>query len=268
MSVSHPPDTAKQLTNYMKSYSEINKPPLQKKQPITWGLYATVIWGVLVTVVYAAVQLLAMQAYVRGTQEGLSKHSLGSNEYNGVALSLSSFATLIICGLLLCGIIKLKKKAIISDYLATHKISIRQVFYWSLAALIFTLSIDSLTYLQGRPVVVDFMTHIYTSTSQLWLLCLALIITAPLFEELFFRGFLFTGLSQSRLGNNGAVIITSLAWSVIHLQYDLYGVFTIFITGLLLGVARVKTGSVGAPILMHALMNGIALIETAIVVAQ
>ena len=245
----------------------MKKPLPQKNQPVTWGLYATVIWGALVTVVYAAVQFTVIQAYMRGTQERLSNRSL-DNEYNGAALSLSSFATLTICGLLLCVIIKLKKKAIISDYLATHKISIRQVLYWSLAALIFTLSIDSLTYLQGRPVVVEFMTSVYTSTSQLWLLYLALIITAPLFEELFFRGFLLTGLSQSRLGNTGAVIVTSLAWSVIHLQYDLYGVFTIFITGLLLGVARVKTGSVVTPILMHAIMNGIALIETAIVVSQ
>lgn len=240
----------------------------QTATPVTWGLSATLIWGVLVTVVYAAVQFTAMQVYVKAMQGGQPNNSLAEYEYDGLVLSLSSFSTLIICGLLLVGIIRLKKGAIISDYFATHKISIRQAIYWCLAALIFTLSMDTLTYLQGKPVVVEFMVRVYSSTSQLWLLSLALLITAPLFEELFFRGFLLSGLSNTRLAPIGAVIITSLAWSAIHLQYDLYGVFTIFITGLLLGLARIKTDSVFTPILMHTLMNGIALIETAIVVAQ
>lgn len=240
----------------------------QQAIPSIWGFYATVVWGVLITAVYAAVQFVSMLIYVQIMHGGLSNTLISQYEYDGVALSLSSFATLTICGLLLCGIIKLKKNAVISDYLATHKISLKQVIYWSLAALVFTLFIDSLTYLQGRPVVVEFMTRVYNSTDQLWLLCLALIVTAPIFEELFFRGFLLSGLLKTRLGSTGAVIITSLAWSVIHLQYDLYGIFTIFITGLLLGFARIKTGSVLTPIMMHALMNSIAIIETAIVVAQ
>jgi len=41
-----------------------------------------------------------------------------------------------------------------------------------------------------------------------------------LFEELFFRGFLFRGLSSSFMGPVGAVLVTSALWALIHTQYD------------------------------------------------
>ena len=44
----------------------------------------------------------------------------------------------------------------------------------------------------------------------------------PVFEELFFRGFLLEGFRRTFLGTTGAVVLTSLLWAVIHTQYDLY----------------------------------------------
>jgi membrane protease YdiL (CAAX protease family) len=89
------------------------------------------------------------------------------------------------------------------------------------------------------------------------------VVLAPLNEELFFRGFLFAGISRSRLGGAGAILLTALLWAVIHIQYDWYGVSNIFVIGLLLGYARWKTDSIVPPILMHGLMNLLTTIQVA-----
>jgi membrane protease YdiL (CAAX protease family) len=60
--------------------------------------------------------------------------------------------------------------------------------------------------------------------------------------------------------------MTSLVWAIIHLQYDTYGVATVFALGLLFGFARLKSESVYVPIVMHALASLVAMIETAIYV--
>ena len=48
------------------------------------------------------------------------------------------------------------------------------------------------------------------------------------------------------------------------LQYDLYGVATIFVSGLLLGYARLKTGSLYPTLFLHGLMNLIATVEVVV----
>jgi membrane protease YdiL (CAAX protease family) len=90
------------------------------------------------------------------------------------------------------------------------------------------------------------------------------VVGAPLVEETFFRGFLFRGLAASPLGGPATIVVTSLAWAAIHLQYDLYDMGTIFLLGLLLGAFRLITGSLWPPLLMHALVNLLATIQVAI----
>jgi uncharacterized protein len=59
------------------------------------------------------------------------------------------------------------------------------------------------------------------------------------------------------------VIITSLLWAAIHLQYDLYGIATIFVGGIFLGWVRLKTDSIWLCIILHGMMNLIATLEVA-----
>jgi membrane protease YdiL (CAAX protease family) len=75
---------------------------------------------------------------------------------------------------------------------------------------------------------------------------------------------MITGLSSSRLGASGAVLLSALAWASIHGQYDWYGIVTIFALGLLLGAARVRTRSVVTPLVMHIAANLIATLEAAL----
>ncbi len=84
-----------------------------------------------------------------------------------------------------------------------------------------------------------------------------------MFEEIFIRGFLFQGIRYSRLGSIGAIVITSLFWAVLHVQYDVYGITTIFALGLLLGIVRLKTDSIYLLMVMHSLTGIVSTIETA-----
>lgn len=110
----------------------------------------------------------------------------------------------------------------------------------------------------------DFMENLSASGyGNFLLLFTAVVIMAPLFEEVFFRGFMYKGLENSWLGTFGTVFITSFVWAIIHVQYDLFFMGVIFSTGLLLGYARQVTKSLWIPISMHALNNGLAIVTYA-----
>jgi membrane protease YdiL (CAAX protease family) len=105
------------------------------------------------------------------------------------------------------------------------------------------------------------MVNTYTTVSFKSVLLFAVLIAAPLYEELLFRGFMFRGIENSPIGQIGAAIITSLFWSAMHTQYDAISIAGTFVFGLLLSWALVKTKSIYVPIIMHALGNLIATVE-------
>jgi len=86
---------------------------------------------------------------------------------------------------------------------------------------------------------------------------------APVGEEIAFRGFLYRGLA--RHGRElQAIIIVSLVWSLLYIQYNWIGVTQIFLFGLLFGWFRCASGSTTVTILMHIAVNLEAMIETII----
>jgi membrane protease YdiL (CAAX protease family) len=111
------------------------------------------------------------------------------------------------------------------------------------------------------------MTDAYVSTRPTWLIWVALVLAAPLFEETFFRGFVFKGLSSGPIRPLGALVVTAILWAIMHVQYDVYGIATVFLQGLLLGAARMTTQSLFVPIAMHAEANIVASVETAVLLA-
>ena len=86
------------------------------------------------------------------------------------------------------------------------------------------------------------MVEMYRTARPRFLLILSLLVMAPLFEEIFFRGFLIQGLRRSSIGAAGAVALSAFAWASLHVQYDLYGIASVALMGIGLGVARLRTG--------------------------
>ena len=52
-----------------------------------------------------------------------------------------------------------------------------------------------------------------------------------------------------------------MGWAAMHVQYDLYGIATIYLMGLYLGVVRYLSGSTSLTILLHGIANTIATAE-------
>jgi len=92
-----------------------------------------------------------------------------------------------------------------------------------------------------------------------WLFGLAIVVGAPLSEELLFRGFLLSALAQSRLGYFGAALLTTLGWTVLHAGYSGLGLIEVFLAGLLFSWLLWRTGNLWVPIACHAFYNGIVL---------
>jgi len=139
--------------------------------------------------------------------------------------------------------------------------TVRQLGGWIGGLLLFLAASDGLTLLLGRDVVPQVMRDMYSSADAVVVFWLTLVVAAPLFEELLFRGLLFQALIETRLKFAGAALITSLGWSALHVQYDAYGIASIFAGGLLLSAARYYTGSVLVSMAMHAAMNFLATLE-------
>lgn len=144
-------------------------------------------------------------------------------------------------------------------------------FSWSISIkmlgllLVFMIGSQVLTYfLDETPLT--FVDPLYQSVSSVWLLVFAMVIVAPLYEELVFRGILWSAISEQFVASQskyyGAIvasIVTSLIFAVIHVQYGIYEISTIVILALLFCYARVKSGSLLLPMLLHMINNGVAM---------
>ena len=80
-------------------------------------------------------------------------------------------------------------------------------------------------------------------------------IVQPIFEEFLFRGLLFKGL-QEKLGGTLTVFATSILFVLPHIQYDFVILsLVLFPNALILGFARLKTGNLTIPIILHCANN-------------
>jgi uncharacterized protein len=185
-------------------------------------------------------------------------------QYDGLLLSICTIVGAVVCWVTIIAVVKLRRGSRIRDYLGLVVPSKREFLMWFLVVLGFIAFWEGLSLLIGRPIVSEFMSKTYTSFNSPWILWIALLVAAPFSEELFFRGFLINGLSISAIRWYGAVVLTSAAWAMIHLQYDIYGIASIFSLGLILGAARVKTGSTILTMFLHAFTNLVATVEVVI----
>jgi membrane protease YdiL (CAAX protease family) len=111
----------------------------------------------------------------------------------------------------------------------------------------------------------QFMTETFASAraaGMLPLFAFSFMVLPPLQEEILFRGFLYRGLVPA-LGPAATIVATSAVWAVIHLQYDWFFVAEIFLLGIALGWLRWKSGSTILTMMLHATMNGLALLQLA-----
>lgn len=237
-----------------------------------WGPWATVGLSLVVLVAFNAAQAVVLLGITmvqvardpRLDADTLVQSMMG----NGLLLGLATLASTTLCTPLMVLFVRMRGTLPVARYLGLRWPGIKTCLLWILVACCCSAVADGMSYLLGRQLVPEFMKQAYGTAGFLPLLWLAVVVLAPLFEELLFRGFLLEGLRSSRLGAPASVALTSAAWAAIHLQYGIYDLTVIFLLGLVLGLARIRTRSIITPMLMHAVNNLIATVEVSVVLGS
>lgn len=137
------------------------------------------------------------------------------------------------------------------------------VYYGLLVAVLAILTLVAKGLISGQQQEIGFDDA--TSVGQLSLVFLALVVCAPVAEEVLFRGFLFANL-RKRWSFWGATLATSLLFGGAHLAGGSGGLMEplwtagidTFLLSLALCYLREKTGSLWASIFLHMIKNGVA----------
>ena len=125
--------------------------------------------------------------------------------------------------------------------------------YW-LVPLAFVLSIAMQIAHVGitNPPPVSWPPWLTQTHAGMALMFLSACVLAPLAEEVFFRGFVFTGLAGAT-GWMWAAVISSALFAASH--WDAYSIVPLFVAGLLLCWVRRSGGSLWGAIAVHFAMN-------------
>jgi len=244
--------------------SAVGETPVAPPPATPWGFWLTLAFSLCIAVCYVAIQsaVVIMAAILEGVIH--DPEAIEDLAYNGLVLSIATLLSVPVGVGLSVLFAWLRPGLSVSDYLGLNRIPWKMSVVGLVAVVLMGFGHDGVSRLAGRPEVPEFMLNAYLTAKFPPLLWLAVVVGAPVVEETFFRGFLFRGLAASPLGGPGTIVVTSLAWAAIHLQYDLYDMGTIFFLGLLLGAFRLITGSIWPPLLMHALVNLLATVQVAI----
>jgi sodium transport system permease protein len=150
-------------------------------------------------------------------------------------------------------------KASLKDSLGIKATSITGLFggFWVWLAAFSLVVIYQLLitpYISQAPTLIELEEQMKTLSPLRLFLIIAL--TPGVCEEILFRGFALRPL-EKKLGPKWAILITSLAFAIVHL--DFIRLIPTFILGVAFGFIAVKTRSIFPSIILHTLNNSVAL---------
>ena len=243
-----------------------------KPRPKIWGGWPTVgfsaaIFGVffaaqmLVTVVFMFI-FLANNPDINSVTE-LENFVVGLQS-NGLLLSIAIIVSCT-CGFFFTWLfIKIRRGYSFDDYMELKSPGWRG--WVTLAAvmvvlLIFSFFLDQSHTDSGS---LKIMKDAYLSAGWTPIFWIATVVFAPIFEESLFRGFLFVGLRNSRVGPVWTVLITAITFAFLHLlQYDFFSLTLILALGLAFGLVRLYSKSLWSTIVMHSAWNLMTMLSLA-----
>ena len=224
-----------------------------------WGIVATVAIAVLAFALGQAVAAAALTAWA--SPAALSGAVLPADGGAVVLVVLSAnliqTVTLVLAAR--------ARSASAFAYLGLDRPARRDVLHGVAGLVALIVVADIVTVAAGRDLVPPIQIAIWRSAAAqgvLPLLWIALVVAAPIGEELLFRGFLFRGCARSDTSAMPTIVLTAFVFALLHVQYDWIGILMIFGVGLLLGWLRWRTGSTTLVILLHVLLNLEGTIET------
>lgn len=232
--------------------------------PRVWKFWGTALWGLFIFFAMFVGQLSAIVLLVvlRGVPIDMASFQSIGHEPQALALSVIMGLPATLAAVWLA--IRIKKAAFV-DYLALYWPSWKQLLFGAVGLVLIVLAWEVASRSLGREATPGFMTDLLKTgrdKGAALLLLIAFSVAAPMSEEVLARGFLLRGWSASFLRVPGAILLSSLVWTVVHLQYDIYFLAEVFTIGLWFGYMRHRAGSLWLTIILHALNNMTAVVLT------
>ena len=233
-----------------------------------WNLLSTIGISLIVFILFQITQLIIVSIIIendviQGFQTAwgmlVSGNSyLTENQIQDVAygnLGLISGISSILGMIFIILFIRVKSSPVF-NYLHVNWPTSKTVILFLAISIIFMFFSELISYWYPDLFDDTFVIESYRQAKNLPILYTGVVIFGPMFEEIFFRGFLFKGLENSFLGGHGAVFISSFLFAAIHLQYDqTIMLFILLPMAILLGYSRLMSKSLVLPILLHSINN-------------
>jgi len=213
-----------------------------------WGLFGTIAWGVLILTVAGLAQGLAYTEIWVATFPRSPTNRLS-------ALTGALLASCIVGTTLTFAAIKLRRGCTAASYLGLRRVRWQRALPWiSLGVVTSLLGIWSRDAGPDTNGNVDLL-------AQNWFppYLVAFVLLVPFFEESTFRGFLLTGLRNTRLGDTAAIAIVAALWAAMHFDSTWLGFIALFTLGCVLGAMRKATQSILPGFCVHAFSNAVSL---------
>lgn len=229
-----------------------------------WSLFEAFIFylGYLASGLIARLGLLLFHA-TRLAIENQQNHALFDSQvfFNDVILAVESRPMLIVLlanltVVLLYAIIIHARGEQVGRYIAFGPVPMRNMIGAVGAGIGFRyiFSILLALILRGSETLQSYNTHMtQMMNDDTWLILLAVVIAAPIVEEIIFRGVLFRALERS-FHKGIAIIVPSILFALAHT--DPVQMVYAFFLGLLFAFVRAKSGKLLPCILMHFAFNG------------
>jgi uncharacterized protein len=241
-----------------------------QRPPRIWKFWGTALWGLFIFAAMFAGQIAVVGWFVLRREGPFDMASAIHVVGGGLTISLSVIMGLPAVLAALWAAIRVSRTPF-AEYLALRWTAWSNLLIGIVALFVLVMGWDLVSRMTGREVTPGFMGDVLQSAradGALWLLVLAFCVAAPVSEELFARGFLYRGWSESFLGPVGAILLSSMVWTALHLQYDWFFFGEVFSIGLLLGYLRYRSNSTWLTIILHGLNNLAAVVQTLLLTGQ
>lgn len=107
-----------------------------------------------------------------------------------------------------------------------------------------------------EPFMIDIKNLAIDNIFLLLVIFLTICLIIPIMEELLYRGWLYSQIAKTSIGEKGALFVTSCIFTISHAQYEHVATFIfIFFIGLFLGLIRYKSNNAAYSVIIHIQFN-------------
>jgi len=183
-------------------------------------------------------------------------HSVFELTRNMPFLLVTTFLWQLLAIALLCWLVKIKKGTLSTYFrlVSVSKMDVARIVVSFISVILLLEVLSRLLDVQPNQMMLQMIRE-----NNPILVFTVLVLLAPFFEELVFRGFLFNEIEKS-LGALAAITAPALLFAIIHLQYGFQEQFMVALIALILGFLRYRYRNLWIPIGVHTMNNLISIV--------